>query len=63
MLEIAHDIALYLHKFNVIDARTMRDFDVKCLSPVKHYVPRQILPEKQSVNYVIHKITQKNIFT
>ncbi|MBS0358466.1 MAG: DNA-binding transcriptional regulator [Proteobacteria bacterium] len=42
LLKVAHDIASDLYDVNAIDAQTMREFDVKCLPPVKHYAPRQI---------------------
>lgn len=42
LLETAHDIASDLYKVGVIDAKTMHEFDVKCLPPVKSYSPNQI---------------------
>ncbi len=42
LLEVAHDIATDLHKAGAIDGQTMREFDAKCLPPVKEYAPNQI---------------------
>lgn len=42
LLEVAHDIATDLHKAGAIDAKTMREFDAKCLAPIKEYAPNQI---------------------
>ena len=42
LLEVAHDIATDLHKAGAIDAQTMHEFDVRCLSPVTEYAPSQI---------------------
>lgn len=42
LLEVAHDIAADLHRAGAIDAKTMREFDAKCLPPVKKYAPNQI---------------------
>jgi putative transcriptional regulator len=35
MLEVAHEMAKDLYEINVIDATTMREFDVLCLTPPK----------------------------
>ena len=35
MLEVAHEMAKDLFKANVIDAATMREFDVLCFTPLK----------------------------
>ena len=42
LLEVAHEIATDLHKVGAIDAKTMREFDAKCLPPVEEYKPAQI---------------------
>ena|SRR3990167_8389858 len=42
LLDVAHEIATDLYKAGVINAQTMRDFDVKCLPSVKCYTARQI---------------------
>lgn len=42
LLEVAHEIASDLHEVEAIDAKTMREFDAKCLPPVKRYSPTQI---------------------
>jgi len=42
LLEVAHDIARDLHEVGAIDAKTMREFDAKCLPSVKAYTPNQI---------------------
>jgi putative transcriptional regulator len=38
----AHDIAKSLYKVGVIDAKTMREFDVRCLAKVKEFSAAQI---------------------
>ena len=42
ILHVAHETAKGLHKSGAMDARTMREFDVLCLPPVKAYSARQI---------------------
>lgn len=42
LLEAAHELATDLYEANVIDAKTMRDFDAACLPPVKKFTPSQI---------------------
>lgn len=42
ILKIVHNSAKGLHKAGLIDKNTMRDFDAKCLSPVKDLTPKQI---------------------
>ncbi len=42
MLKVAHEMAKGLHKANVIDATTMREFDTLCLPPIKELSPKQI---------------------
>ena len=42
MLEVAHDMAKGLHKANVIDETTMREFDTLCLPPVDDLAPKEI---------------------
>ena len=42
ILNVVHETANGLHKSGVMDARTMREFDVLCLPPVKEYSARQI---------------------
>ncbi len=42
ILDTVHETADGLHKADVMDARTMREFDALCLPPVRHYTPAQI---------------------
>ena len=42
MLEVAHEMAKGLHKADIIDATTMREFDTLCLPPVLNLSPAQI---------------------
>lgn len=42
LLDVAHEIATDIHKAGGIDAQTMREFDAKCLPPIKEYKPSQI---------------------
>jgi|SRR3989338_11184806 len=42
MLGVAHDMAKGLHKANVIDETTMREFDALCLPPVDDLSPKEI---------------------
>ena len=41
-LETAHEIAKDLFRVNIIDAKTMREFDARCLPPVKDLSPSEI---------------------
>lgn len=41
-LKAAHETAQGLHRIGLIDAKTMREFDVSCLTQVKDLSPRQI---------------------
>ena len=40
--EVIHETAKDLHAAGVMSEQTMREFDVMCLPPVKHYTPTQI---------------------
>jgi putative transcriptional regulator len=40
--EVIHETAKDLHKAGVMSEQTMREFDVLCLPPLKHYTPLQI---------------------
>jgi len=42
LLDVAHEIATDLYEAGAINAKTMREFDVKCLPPVKRYTALQI---------------------
>jgi putative transcriptional regulator len=42
ILDTVHKTARGLHKAGVMDAKTMREFDVLCLPPVKRYTATQI---------------------
>lgn len=42
MLEAAHEMAQGLHRAGVIDAKTMREFDITCLPPVRNLSPKEI---------------------
>lgn len=42
MLENAHKMATGLYNANIIDATTMREFDVLCLPPVKELSQKEI---------------------
>jgi putative transcriptional regulator len=42
MLEVAHEMAKDLHAANIMDATTMREFDILCLPPVENLTPKQI---------------------
>lgn len=42
LLDVAHEIASDLHEVGAIDALTMREFDAKCLPPIKNYSATQI---------------------
>ncbi len=42
LLEVGHEMAQGLYDAGIIDATTMREFDVLCLPPVQEFSPRQI---------------------
>lgn len=42
LLEVAHEMAKGLHKANIIDTTTMREFDALCLPPIKELSATQI---------------------
>ncbi|MFN2338667.1 MAG: helix-turn-helix domain-containing protein [Gammaproteobacteria bacterium] len=42
ILDAVHKTAKGLHKAGAMDTKTMREFDVLCLPPVKEYSARQI---------------------
>jgi len=42
ILDTVHDTAKGLHKAGVMDAKTMREFDALCLTPVKNLSAAQI---------------------
>ena len=42
LLKAIHETAKGFHRAGVMDAMTMREFDVLCLPPVKSYTPVQI---------------------
>jgi len=42
ILDTVHDTAKGLHKAGVMDAKTMREFDALCLTPVKNLSAVQI---------------------
>lgn len=42
LAEVIHETAEDLHEAGVMNAQTMREFDVLCLPPVKKYTPAQI---------------------
>ena len=42
LLENAHEMAQGLYDAGVIDATTMREFDVLCLPPIKELSPQEI---------------------
>ena len=42
LLEVAHEIATDLYKAGGIDAKTMHEFDIACLPPIKNYTPTQL---------------------
>jgi len=39
----AHETAEGLHRIGLVDAKTMRDFDVSCLTPVEELSPEEIV--------------------
>jgi len=42
-LAAAHETAAGLHRIGLVDAKTMRDFDVSCLTPVEELSPEEIV--------------------
>ncbi len=42
LLEVGHEMAQGLYDANIIDATTMREFEVFCLLPVEEFSPHQI---------------------
>lgn len=42
-LAAAHETAAGLNRIGLVDAKTMRDFDVSCLTPVKELSPEEIV--------------------
>lgn len=42
ILDVVHQGAKDLHKAGLMDAKTLREFDVLCLPPVKEYTANQI---------------------
>lgn len=42
LLEVGHEMAQGLYDAGIIDATTMREFDVLCLPPIEELSPRQI---------------------
>jgi putative transcriptional regulator len=42
-LAAAHETAVGLHRIGLVDAKTMRDFDVSCLTPVEELSPEEIV--------------------
>lgn len=42
ILEVVHESAKGLFEIGLMDAKTMRSFDVECISPVMKFTPRQI---------------------
>ncbi len=42
ILESVHEIAKGLYDVGLMDAKTMHNFDVKCLPPVRELTPQQI---------------------
>lgn len=45
----AHETAQDLHEIGLIDARTMREFDKACLTPVAEMTPVEIIETRASV--------------
>ena len=50
ILETVHDTAKDLRDARLMDVKTMREFDVLCLPPVKVYSARQIKRLRENVN-------------
>ena len=42
-LAAAHKTAAGLHRIGLVDAKTMRDFDASCLTPVERLSPKEIV--------------------
>lgn len=42
-LAAAHETAEGLHRIGLVDAKTMRDFDTSCLTPVEELSPEEII--------------------
>ena len=42
LIKTIHETAKDLHEAGVMSEQTMREFDVACLPPIKHYTPTQI---------------------
>ena len=42
-LAAAHKTAVGLHRLGLVDAKTMRDFDASCLTPVQKLSPEEIV--------------------
>ena len=42
-LAVAHKTAVGLHRIGLVDAKTMRDFDASCLTPVEKLSPKEIV--------------------
>jgi putative transcriptional regulator len=55
LLGVASEIAADLYKGGAIDTQTMREFDIKCLPPVKVYSPTQIkrIPLRNKVSQAV----------
>ena len=55
LLEVGHEMAQGLYDAGIIDATTMREFDVLCLPPVQEFSPRQIkqLRLREKVNQLV----------
>ena len=47
-----HETAEILHDSGIIDKKTMRDFDERCLAPVEKFTPEQIraLRERENIS-------------
>ena len=50
ILKIVHESIKGLHKAGLIDKNTMREFDVKCLSPIKELTPKKINTRRDDTN-------------
>jgi putative transcriptional regulator len=42
-LAAAHETVAGLHRIELVDAKTMRDFDASCLTPVEELSPEEIV--------------------
>ena len=49
ILETVHEAAEDLHEIGLMGTKTMREFDVLCLPPIKQYSARQIRRLRQQV--------------